>query len=71
MTLTLGQAGVHLDASRHGTVIVRLTNTATGLLGRGRLRVTATIALSDHTKTNEQLTLVAATPKRNHHGRPQ
>jgi hypothetical protein len=66
VTLTLGRAGVHLDAGGRSTVIVRLSNAAKLLLGGGRLRVTATIALSDQTITSEQLTLVAARSKRNH-----
>jgi len=66
VTLTLGHAGVHLDAGGRGTVTVRLSNTARQLLGSGRLRVTATIALSDQTATSERLTLVAAKPRRHH-----
>jgi hypothetical protein len=66
VTLTLGRADVHLSAGGRGTVSVRLSNTARLLLGSGRLRVTATIALSDQTTTSERLTLVAAKPKRNH-----
>ena len=66
VTLTLGRAGVQLNAGNSSTVAVRLSNTAKQLLGHGRLRVTATITLSDGTSTSEHLTLVAA---KHNHGR--
>ena len=64
VTLILGRASVQLNAGNSSTVAVRLSNTAKQLLGHNRLRVTATITLSDGTSTSERLTLVAA--KRNH-----
>jgi hypothetical protein len=66
VSLTLGRAGVHLAAGQRGTVAVRLSRTARQLLGSGRLRVTAKIALFDHTSTSARLTLVAAKPGRGH-----
>jgi hypothetical protein len=65
-SLTLGRAGVHFAAGQRGTVTVRLSRTARQLLGRGRLRVTARIALVDHTSTSALLTLVAAKPGHGH-----
>jgi hypothetical protein len=66
VTLTLGRARVRLSTGASGTVGVRLLSPAKRLLGHGRLRVTATIVLSDHTSTTKRLTLVEA---KHNHGR--